>query len=443
MRKLLRTVFVPILIVAVALLSVLGADAQRPGPPARPPTVRNVGPRPPVPQPPPPPTMPQPPGWPGRGGQFLGGNFTGGGGGQPAPTPQPPGGPRTGGNFNGGAGGSPYASTTPENVTIKIVKPGPDEKFVFTEVNPGKLEITAEAAVTPAGRTRDVVWEVQDIKGAKKTITPTKGQRVKITFEKLPADNAEFGPKKIIARLDNQQAEVTVRVFFPKDATNNPGDVKSLDGKKVPNWFYYWQKGKVVAGLDQFRYDPSGATLYGANLPNGTLVLGPSAAGPFPARKVPLKDVAVDLKVKKCGGKFVEVPRTDGIDTTARSVVHELEHKRLDGGSSSATDRDGDGVKDGEEIQSTLCLDRLSRNTHELRPEDLFVMLPGDDKLFTPKPTKKGGKGGPEGKGDTPQDHLNAYGDSEVLAAVAEQNYEGSRDPKKDWSKGGHQWNSR
>src|SRR5262249_13204027 len=150
-----------------------------------------------------------------------------------------------------------------------------------------------------------------------------------------------------------------------------------------------------------------------------------SAGGPLPARKIPLKDTAVDFKVKKCAGKSVEVPRTDGIDTTARAVLHELEHKRLSDRSAHSQDRDKDGVDDAEESTSEFCLNRYAPNTHQLRPEDLFVMRPGDDALFNPPGGPKGGKGG-QGKNDDAQKSLDSYGDAEVLAAAAERKYEAS-----------------
>jgi hypothetical protein len=64
-----------------------------------------------------------------------------------------------------------------EQPTIQIVRPRPDEDQVFRS---GKLVIEAEAKVEPGKYEKDVVWEVQDIQGSSKSISPEKGAKVSI-----------------------------------------------------------------------------------------------------------------------------------------------------------------------------------------------------------------------------------------------------------------------
>ena len=62
------------------------------------------------------------------------------------------------------------------------------------------------------------------------------------TFTGLPADNSDFGKKKVELLFNGSVVEESeIEVFFPRDAKNHPEDGSGT----TPNWFYYW--GEVSA----------------------------------------------------------------------------------------------------------------------------------------------------------------------------------------------------
>ncbi len=262
-----------------------------------------------------------------------------------------------------------------EHVTVRIVSPGPDSNHVFGSKVPAVLEIKAEAKVDPAKYEKEVTWEVQDIQGSRKTIKPEKGNKVTITFNKLPEKNDQFGLKKITAKVRGKQDQVTVKVFFAKDGRDNP------EGK-YPNWFYYWRQG-VVTGLERFQYERGGGSY---DPKTGKLVIGDEAASSLPGGTVPLKNEVMKPDGKKCKVQgMIKIVQTEGADSVARVVTHELEHERLfklTGGKRTG-DQDQDGVPDAVELGelgSLFCLDPRNDNTHELKkPKD---GASGDDELL-------------------------------------------------------------
>ncbi len=240
--------------------------------------------------------------------------------------------------------------------TIKIVSPKADEDQVFKS---GKLEIRAEAKVEPSKYEKDVVWEIEDVQGSKKTIKPTKGSKVTITFDKLPSDNNQFGEKTITASVNGKQDQVKVRFFFERDGKDNPGG-------KDPNWFYYWKQG-AVTGLNDFTYKTGGS---GYDPSSDKLFISDEAKGELPSGQVPLKpQVTRQGDTKPCTVQAsITFKATDGVYSAARLVAHEMEHQRLTrmtkGGKDFAIDKDGDGVRNDIEIKSPFCLDPMEKNTH-------------------------------------------------------------------------------
>jgi hypothetical protein len=283
--------------------------------------------------------------------------------------------------------------------TIKIVSPKPDEDQVFKS---GKLVINAEAKVEPSKYEKDVVWEIGDVQGSKKTVKPTKGSKVTITFDKLPTDNNQFGEKLITAKVNGKQDQVKVRFFFEPDPKDNP------EGK-YPNWFYYWKQG-VVKDLNRFTYDPNLRASGEHNFAENKLLVGPLASKPMIPVSIPLKG--------KCSGQFIVIPKTEGVDTAARTVAHELEHERLF--KSKKQDRDGDGVDDNEETHSPYCLDpAFNKNTHGLTAQMMGI----NDPQQIAKDNKT----------------LGEFGDNELLAIAAEQKYSERVQRDKDWASPGSQ----
>ncbi len=244
--------------------------------------------------------------------------------------------------------------------TIQIVSPKPDEDQVFKS---GKLMIKAKAKVEPSKYEKDVVWEIEDVQGSKKTIKPTKGSEVTITFDKLPSDNNQLGEKLITAKVNGTQDQVKVRFFFERDAKDNP------EGK-YPNWFHYWKQGAVI-GLNDFTYK-TGGSYYDPS--SDKLFISDEAKGELPSGKVPLKPQVMrlgELNKPPCRVQAsITFKATDGVYSAARVVAHEMEHQRLSrmtkGGKSRDKDRDGDGVQNDIETNSPFCLDPNAKNTHDI-----------------------------------------------------------------------------
>lgn len=242
--------------------------------------------------------------------------------------------------------------------TIRIVSPKPDEDQIFKS---GKLVINAEANVEPEKYKKDVRWEIQDIQGSKKTIKPEKGAKVTVTFDKLPTDNNQFGEKTITASVNRKQDQVKIRVFFDRDAKDNP------EGKD-PNWFYYWKKG-AVAGLNDFTYK-TGGSYYDPR--SDQLFISDEAKGELPSGKVPLKPQVTRWgEPKPCTVQgSITLKATDGVYSAARVVAHELEHQRLTKLPLQGRDGDGDLVPDNLEKTSPFCLDQKITNTHDIAVDD-------------------------------------------------------------------------
>lgn len=138
-----------------------------------------------------------------------------------------------------------------EKITLDIVSPTADQKFIFSSAKPGKLQIKLKANVIPKDKAGSVKWTLPEIAGSKKTAIPATatGEEIELNFEDLPAQNAAFGKKTIKAELDlgmcKVEDEKEIAIFFPRDEKNNP------DGN-VPNWFYYWSQTPAKIGPAKF-----------------------------------------------------------------------------------------------------------------------------------------------------------------------------------------------
>jgi hypothetical protein len=94
-------------------------------------------------------------------------------------------------------------------------------------------------------------WTVQALNGVFQR-ERTNGLRI----NSMPASNADFGDKNGLVKVSNsinnipneescedkKGKEVKVKVFFEKDAMNNPNGT-------VPNWFYYWSQISLIQNL--------------------------------------------------------------------------------------------------------------------------------------------------------------------------------------------------
>lgn len=133
---------------------------------------------------------------------------------------------------------------------LDIISPGAAQKFVYSSDDPGVLELSLEARVTPSQYASDVDWVIPEIEGSKKTASSTRGQQVAVRYAGLPAKNGAFGKKTVTARLvvTSCKAEESrdFLIFHPRDASNHPGSAGT------PNWFHYWSQTSARVGPAKF-----------------------------------------------------------------------------------------------------------------------------------------------------------------------------------------------
>ena len=146
------------------------------------------------------------------------------------------------------------------NGTGDDVPDGANE-FTFSSANPGVLTIKFKAKVevdatvlekiknkfkfTVDSIGQDPTWNASNPEGK---ATLSDGYLVATaTFTGLPANNSDFGKKKVKLLFDGSAAqEAEIEVFFPRDAKNHPEDGSGT----TPNWFYYWLQTVTLLGPD-------------------------------------------------------------------------------------------------------------------------------------------------------------------------------------------------
>jgi hypothetical protein len=135
-----------------------------------------------------------------------------------------------------------YVTVFEVEIISPVTPPPTANNFVFSSANPGVCNVPCEAEARPSEYTDDIEpWSIDAIRGSVLTTVPSppKGGIVTFTFTGLPVSNGEFGDKDVTAELTlggktDKDTEV-VQIFFPRDATNNPGG-------NVPNGYYYWSQ---------------------------------------------------------------------------------------------------------------------------------------------------------------------------------------------------------
>lgn len=206
----------------------------------------------------------------------------------------------------------------PEEITIEILFPVADSKFVFgLSDDPEKLEFEAWAKVTPARYEDEVEWSVYDIGNSEKTMEPGRGARTMVSFEGLPEDNNDFGEKTITATVRGRKASRTFRVFFAASHKTHPGEGSG----ETPNWYYYWSQTSAAQGRAAFlRY----------------VAVIPVSTGATIGRYVPdddrlwLSDLIVEDDSCTDRSLYDPVNHPDdasGIDCFAEIVRHEWQHR--------------------------------------------------------------------------------------------------------------------
>jgi len=211
----------------------------------------------------------------------------------------------------------PEPESPPEDLSITILLPTTGDNFAFNSASPGKLEIDATAIVNPPEYGGEVEWEVSDIGRTKATVTPERGQIVKITFEGLPDRNNHFGNKTIRAKVRGKSAKVTVQVFYNATATNHPGD----GAGSTPNWFQYWKETRAAQGheaflgyIDEFK---------GSNDPNDI----PIGRYILPRDRLYVTDLVQSSPGCTARSTATGGPNATGIDCFAEIIAHEWQHR--------------------------------------------------------------------------------------------------------------------
>jgi hypothetical protein len=287
---------------------------------------------------------------------------------------------------------------------VKIIRPKPGTEFCLTEAG---LDLQAEARAKPESYNDEIQpWRFVPIEGLEVFIVPSPpvGPSVSYIFTKMPYDNEQFGRKKIYA--DNAEP-VEIKMFFMKQGKGNPGEYGN------PNWFYYW-KQDAVPNMEYFKYDPE--TIYAGYFDDetGNLFLGGAAAE---------KEEASFLYLRTPRGRVVYfLPETDGVDTCARTVAHELEHKRIHDQWAEKISEANNQTPPG--LWADQDLDGIPNVIEQLMEPELGIKW--YDSPDTYKLAKKYGE----------EDYAD-YGDQELLCRLAEQGVQGIHE--KDWACPGKQ----
>ena len=304
-----------------------------------------------------------------------------------------------------------------EKADVHLVEPrGTQKQYTFRGAHPGVLDVVFKAAATPGNADilqkmkNRVQFKIAGIGNSKmewdaanpggKAIVENGFLTAKVKFIGLPAKNDDFGKKTVELLVDGNPVEAaTVKVFFPKFATNHPGGTSD-----DPNWFYYWKEGGVCGIQPGDTYDGSDTKDLGYCHPDQDSNVRLCALGclqgqgplTFNSGSAAFGSVAVSGHGK-------------GIKCVAEVIEHERHHilmykLRVQ------TDSDGDWVPD--KLESTL--DGIKSDPND---PDTFLLQP----LF--------GLASGYGK----------IGDNEVRCRKKELSLTVSYDPTKDWADPGCQ----
>jgi hypothetical protein len=212
-----------------------------------------------------------------------------------------------------------------------------------------------------------------------------RARRRGLNITSMPTSNEDFGDKNGLIKVSNSinnipneescvdknGNEAKVKVFFEKDAMNNP------DGT-VPNWFYYWSQISLIQDMlnsvsgfvmydrpkcqfeqnttpvrlnleyagSQFPYNPSGSDTLGTNLFNVANMAKEDLYSATPPSCIPIT-APVDLAIVSYGNaekiqigegcgfqKLKDVCNPsgvviEGIHAFYSTVAHEVEHARI------------------------------------------------------------------------------------------------------------------
>ena len=211
---------------------------------------------------------------------------------------------------------------TPKKSPVTDPKDSGDgqNEFTFSDASPGVLTVNFKAKVEPSSadlsKVKDLVkFTIENVGQAPTWDATNPGGKSSVSgshlvaiakFSGLPANNSDFGTKKVTIECDGQQVEQTdIEVFFPRDKSNNPGG-------SDPNWFYYW---KEVYGNNNVVFQNVAGSASTPGLLNWSYTSAPNKT-------------QIDIK-NSHPGKFKGYGVGElfsGIDRFVGSVVHEEKH---------------------------------------------------------------------------------------------------------------------
>ncbi len=228
----------------------------------------------------------------------------------------------------------------PKNCKLSISSPKPNTRYRYSDASPGELTLQFKAHVQPAKFAKRITWTLPKFGAAKVEVIPknAKGPKLTVRLKGLPKRNTGFGAKQVTASIRASACHATarrkVRLFFPRDAKNNPGGSN-------PNWFYYWSQTSARSGPApkygarkghcaalRASNDPDGAGYYADNLrfalPRHYLICDLKKYGPKMKFEANIWEVK---QVSATNAAITPRPQTlTGIDTFALASLHEYEH---------------------------------------------------------------------------------------------------------------------
>ena len=215
---------------------------------------------------------------------------------------------------------------------VGIESPAEFSRFTFSSANPGILSFDCVATYHNELDMDQYVWTIEDIGEIQAEWDPStahgeagSGRIAEVTFTGLPEDNSSFGLKRITLSYNYDGISFTIyrdiKVFFPRDATNNPGGT-------TQNWYYYWTQ---ITGSNNLAYGGAHATQLGYYDYNGS-------SGHLD--KCIIYDKVTTTGNDDEGGGY----GPPGIDSFGQTVIHERKHRDQFWG--GYTDTTGDGIPD-------------------------------------------------------------------------------------------------
>ncbi len=302
---------------------------------------------------------------------------------------------------------------------LAITRPAKGHRAAFSDDKPGELTLDFRATLNRKQYEEEITWSLPKVEAPTQIVTKPdnrRGPRLRVTLTGLPRELSGFGEKEFRARIENEKcrasAKRTVKLFFPREADNNPGG-------QHPNWFYYWRqtpagrpKGQAVA------LDYGGSTVDLCKTPGVTAIYNRR----FGYKTLLVCDISrlkpnafelvFPLLDRNAARKFSGMRKVRNIDTFAVAVLHEYQHfltdhnwySKISPEQLAKVDADADGIPD--DMEPGLNFD----------PKIFQTYFANDPKL------------------------KNINGDEEWLAyEIMREHAPGSLD-KYDWARPGNQW---